>query len=260
MTPALGDRGVVSAPVKGGRVVGPVAELRRFLQAALMTPVVPDQPEAPAARRRRRVVAAVTLAVGAAVLAWALRITPGDPTFHVATLLLAGVWLAGAFASGPLNPGRARTRSGRQDSRAVVQSLALAALLIGLFLAGAVVVARIPWLADSAEELLDHAQHGALPVVALITALNGVAEELYFRGALFAAVGGRHAVAFTTVVYTLTAVPTGIPLLVVAAAILGTTTALQRRVTGGVLGPVVTHVTWSLGMLFLLPYALGLGG
>jgi membrane protease YdiL (CAAX protease family) len=241
-------------------VVGPVSELRRFLQAALVQPVAPELSQSPPALRRRRFVTGVTLVVGVCVLTWALRISPGDPTFYTATLLLAGVWLVGALASGPLYPGRARTRSGRRDGRAIVQSMALATLLIVVFLAGAVVVSRVPWLSDSAEELLDHARFGALPAVALITALNGVAEELYFRGALFAAVGGRHAVAFTTVVYTLTTVPAGIPLLVVAAAILGTTTALQRRVTGGVLGPVVTHVVWSLGMLLLLPYALGIGG
>ncbi|WP_307785203.1 hypothetical protein [Janibacter melonis] len=33
---------------------------------------------------------------------------------------------------------------------------------------------------------------------------------------------------------------------------------LQRRVTGGVLGPIITHLTWSLGMLFLLPPTLDL--
>jgi hypothetical protein len=29
--------------------------------------------------------------------------------------------------------------------------------------------------------------------------------------------------------------------------------ALQRRASGGILGPVLTHVTWSLVMLFALP-------
>ena len=57
----------------------------------------------------------------------------------------------------------------------------------------------------------------------------------------------------TTVVYALTTVGAGIPLLVLAARLLGLLTALQRRVTGGILGPIVTHLTWSLGMLFLLP-------
>ncbi len=48
----------------------------------------------------------------------------------------------------------------------------------------------------------------------------------------------------------------GIPLLVLAAALVGLVVGLQRRVTGGILGPVITHLTWSLGMLFLLPFAL----
>ncbi len=97
---------------------------------------------------------------------------------------------------------------------------------------------------------------GPSRLVAVITAVNGVAEELYFRGALYAGVGRRHAVLVTTVVYALVTAASGIPLLVLAAAILGLVVGLQRRVTGGILGPVVTHVTWSLGMLFLLPEAL----
>ncbi len=51
----------------------------------------------------------------------------------------------------------------------------------------------------------------------------------------------------------------GVPLLVLAALMLGALTALQRRATGGYLAPMVTHLTWSLGMLFLLPSALALG-
>jgi membrane protease YdiL (CAAX protease family) len=97
---------------------------------------------------------------------------------------------------------------------------------------------------------------GSLTLVAVITAVNGVAEELYFRGALYAGVGRRHAVLVTTVVYALVTAAAGIPLLVLAAAVVGLVLGLQRRVTGGILGPIVTHLTWSLGMLFLLPHAL----
>jgi membrane protease YdiL (CAAX protease family) len=140
-----------------------------------------------------------------------------------------------------------------------VQSLALGVLLLGLFLAGGLVVAHLPALRDPVQHLLDHARLGSLPVVALITAVNGIAEEMYFRGALFAAVGRRHAVVTTTVVYAVTTSGAGIPLLVLAAAALGLLTALQRRVTGGILGPVITHLTWSLGMLLLLPLTLRTG-
>ena len=117
-------------------------------------------------------------------------------------------------------------------------------------------MARIPFLRDPVDELLDHAQFGSLALVAVITAFNGIAEELYFRGALYAAVGRRHAVLVTTAVYTLVTAPAGIPLLVLAAAIVGLVVGLQRRVTGGILGPTITHLTWSLGMLFLLPLVL----
>lgn len=239
-----------------GGVPNPVAELRAFVRAALVEPVPRDHTESDRAFRRRRVVAAVTLVVGAGVLAWALRIEPGNSLFYLATVALAVVWAGGALLSGPLHLGRAHTRDGGTHSRAVVQSLALGFLLLVLFLLGAVVVARVPVLRDPVQQLLDHAEYGSLGVVALITVVNGVAEELYFRGALYAGVGRRHAVAATTVVYALVTAASGIPLLVLAAAVVGLVVGLQRRVTGGILGPTVTHLTWSLGMLFLLPPVL----
>lgn len=236
--------------------MNPVSEVRAFVRAALVDPVPRDHHETDAAFRRRRWVAAITLVVGAAVLGWALRIEAGDSLFYVATFALAAVWTIGALVSGPLHLGRAHTRTGTTDSRAVVQSLALGLLLLGVFLLGALVVAHIPFLRDPVNALLDHAQVGSLALVAVITAVNGIAEELYFRGALYAAVGRRHAVLVTTGVYTLVTAPAGIPLLVLAAAIVGLVVGLQRRVTGGILGPIVTHLTWSLGMLFLLPWVL----
>ena len=236
---------------------GPIGELRAFLHATLLNPVAGQRPDPPGARRRRRVVVAVTFVVGSAVLAWALRIEPGDPVFYVAAIALAAVWGVGALASGPLHIGRGHTRAGEREARPVVQSLALATLLLTLFLAGALLVARIPVLRQPVDELLDHARFGSLAAVMSITVLNGVVEELYFRGALYAALPA-HPVLLTTVLYALTTVGSGIPLLVLAAAVIGLVTALQRRVTGGILGPAITHVTWSTGMLLLLPPALGL--
>jgi membrane protease YdiL (CAAX protease family) len=236
-----------------------VREVRDFIRAALVTPVPRDHRVSPAALRRRRVTVVVTLAVGAVLLTITVRTEPGDRRFYLASVALAAVWAIGALVSGPLHLGRAHTRAGAHEARPVVQSLALGALLIAAFLVAGLVVARIPALRDPVQRLLDHARLGSLPLVAAITVVNGVAEELYFRGALYAAVGRAHAVATTTAVYTLTTVASGIPLLVVAAAALGILTALQRRVTGGVLGPMITHVTWSLGMLLLLPLVLTLG-
>jgi len=239
-------------------VIDPVAEVRSFVRAALVTPVPRDHTESDAAFRRRRIVAVVTLVVGSVVLTLALRIPPGDPLFYAATVALAAIWTVGALVSGPLHLGRAHTRSGG-DARPLVQSLALGAILLAVFLLGGFVVAHVPPLRDPVSHLLDHARLGSLALVAAITAVNGIAEELYFRGALYSAVGRRHAVLVTTVVYALTTVGSGIPLLVLAAALLGVLTGLQRRVTGGILGPMVTHLTWSLGMLLLLPLVLSSG-
>ena len=134
-----------------------------------------------------------------------------------------------------------------------MQSLALGLLLLALFLAGALVVARVPVLAGPVDDLLDHARFASLPLVLLITVVNGIAEEIFFRGALYAAIPQRWTVLATTAVYALATVGSGVPLLVFAAVVIGLVCGLQRRVTGGILGPAITHVTWSAGMLLLLP-------
>ncbi|MFT4228569.1 CPBP family intramembrane glutamic endopeptidase [Micropruina sp.] len=228
-------------------------ELRAFVRASLLDPA--DEPST--ASRRRWIVTGVTLIAGAVTLGWSLSIRPGDPLFYPATIGVAVVWLVGAFASGPLRLGHGRTRTGG-TSRALLQGVILGGLLLAVFLAGALLVGRLPWLRGPVDVLLAHAGYGALPIVAAITALNGVAEELFFRGAVFAALT-RWRVAVSTAVYAVATMPSGVPLLVFAAVALGVVTGLQRRATGGVSGPIATHLTWSLGMLFALPWALNVG-
>ena len=38
-----------------------------------------------------------------------------------------------------------------------------------------------------------------------------------------------------------------------AAILLGVVCGLERRASGGILGPILTHCTWSLTMLLVLP-------
>jgi membrane protease YdiL (CAAX protease family) len=54
-----------------------------------------------------------------------------------------------------------------------------------------------------------------------------------------------------------TTVAAGNLLLVVAALVLGLVVGLERRASGGILGPAITHVTWALAMLFGLPLVFG---
>ncbi len=232
--------------------MNPFGEVARFMRAALVDPVPRDHQDTPTQRTRRRIVVGITMLAGAVALGAALAIRPGDTWFYPATMGVGVVWMIGALLSGKLHLGQAWTRTG-QHSRAVVQGLILGGLLLAIFLAGALVVDRIPALRGPVSGLLDHARYGSLPIVAIITAFNGVAEELFFRGAVYASFPRRINAIATTVLYALSTVLSGVPLLTFAAVCLGLLTAAQRRVTGGVVGPIVSHLTWSLGMLFLLP-------
>lgn len=162
--------------------------------------------------------------------------------------------------SGRLYLGAANPRRSDRVSRAIIQSLLIGLLLVALFLAAAVVVAAFPTLRDPLLGLMIHARMGILPLIVALLFLNAVAAELFFRGGLYAATGGQHAVLITTFVFALSTVSTGMPTLVVGAAVLGAVVGLQRRVTGGVLAPIVTHVTWLTGMVLLLPSALTIWG
>ncbi len=238
---------------------GPVAEVRAFFEAALLQPTERNHDETPAQRLRRLIVVAATVVLGTIALGLALAIPPGDPRFYLASLGVAGVWIVGALVSGPLHLGRGRTRAGT-TSRGVLQGFILGAMLLAVFLAGAFVIARIPLLRTPVEQLLDHARHGSLGLVALVTVVGGIAEELFFRGAVFAAFSRRFNLVGSTVLYAASTLFSGVPLLTFAAACLGLLTAAQRRVTGGVAGPITSHLTWSLGMLLLLGPVLDLGG
>lgn len=248
--------GTPTNPIEELTVMNSVREVRDFFTAALVNPVPRDHAETPEQLVQRRWVSAVTLAIASFLMAWTLRISPGDPAIYAATLALGTTWIVGALMSGKLHLGSATTRRGEQDSRAIIQSFLVGLLLVGVFLVGAMIVAAIPTLRDPLLGMLAHARMGILPIMVGLLFLNAVAAELFYRGGLYAATGGPHAVLITTFVFALSTVSTGSPTLVVGAAVLGVVVGLQRRVTGGVLAPIITHVTWLAGMVFLLPAVL----
>ena len=88
----------------------------------------------------------------------------------------------------------------------------------------------------------------------LVTALNGVAEELFFRGAVVRrhprATRCRSPPSPTTAVTLATG---NVMLALRRRASLGAVVGLQRRASGGILAPILTHVTWSVAMLYALP-------
>ena len=191
--------------------------------------------------------------LGALVLGLSLRIDPGSRWFYPATLGLAAVWAVGAFASGPLHLGRIAVRD--RHARPILTPIVIGLGLAAVFVAGAFLVRTVDVL-DGLEgqvvTIIDYADQGSLPLLAVITAVNGVAEELFFRGAAYAAIT-RHPVLWTTVAYAVATLATGNVMLSFAAVLLGLVVGLERRASGGILAPILTHCTWSLTMLVALP-------
>jgi uncharacterized protein len=225
-----------------------------WLRRSLVEVVPRDQRDTPAALRRRQLVVLGVIVVGGIVLGWSLRLDPGSNLFYVGTAVLAGVWTAGAFLSGPLHLGRIATDD--RLRRPVLTPLVLGLGLAAVFVAGGLVVRQVPWLDRQVSSVMDFADQGALPVLVVITAVNGIAEELFFRGAAYAAIP-RHPIVWTTVMYVVATLATGNVMLGFAAILLGVLCGLQRRASGGILAPAITHVSWSLVMLVALPLLFG---
>ena len=61
----------------------------------------------------------------------------------------------------------------------------------------------------------------------------------------------------STLLYAVATSASGNPMLGFAALILGAVCAWERRNTGGVLAPVLTHVVWGLLMVLALPPVFG---
>ena len=222
-----------------------------IVRSVLIDKVERDHWQSDAAFLRRRIVVAITLALGATLLGLSFSVRQGNPAFYPLTFGLAAAWTLGSLLSGPLHLGHILL-AGRLR-RPTITPIAVGLLLAALFVLGALIVRTIPSLVRLTEDVLGYARLGNLWIILVITLVNGVAEELFFRGALFAAIGVRHAVLISTVLYVLATVAGGNPVLVFAAAVLGTVVALERRASGGILAPILTHITWSLSMLFVLP-------
>ncbi|MFC7625692.1 CPBP family intramembrane glutamic endopeptidase [Microlunatus sp. GCM10028923] len=191
----------------------------------------------------------VVLAGGVGLLHLSFASPPGSTRFYGLSLALAAVWLIG----GLLVPVDLWPVPRRSRARTFVAPVMAGLLLAVIFVIGAILVDRLPVLGDGLSGVFGYAARGLLPLVLLITVINAVAEELFFRGALWRLTRPGHRYAVTTLLYVLATIATGHPLLVFAAAVLGLVTGRLRQVTGGVLAPILAHSTWSVIMLLAVP-------
>lgn len=206
--------------------------------------------------------AAVGLA-GSALLRSSFTAKTGSARFYLLTSSLVGTWAAGALAAGPVrwhgNDHRGADGSGagacRGNAGQAAGTLVLLPALTGAAtFAGFYAIARLArhhrGLHRAIASVLRYVDGGSTPVVVLVAAGGGVAEEMYFRGALW---GGPRPLSTTTLAYAASTAATGNPALVLAGLVTSVVFGWQRAATGGVLAPAVTHVTWSLLMLRYLP-------
>jgi hypothetical protein len=218
----------------------------------LLDPVPRDHRESDDAFRHRRRVVAGTAVAGAGLLGVSLSTEPDSPEFYALTLGTAAVWAVGGLTSGPLHLGWARAEDSTYR-RPVVVPVLIGAGAFAAFYGSALIARRIPVLDEAITSVLQYAHQGSDPLVLLTALANGAAEELFFRGGLYAAVGSGHPVVLSTAGYTLATVATRNPALVLASTAMGALFALQRRASGGVQASTLTHLTWSALMLRYLP-------
>ena len=188
----------------------------------------------------------------AALLRSSFAAKAGSTRFYLLTTGLAGTWTGGALGAGPvpwLGDGW-RKRPGSAARAFIVVPVVTGAATFAVFYGAARVARSHRTLRDAITSVLRYAEAGSTPLVVLIASTSGVAEELFFRGALWS---GSRPLRTTTLAYAASTAATGNPALVLAGLITSVIFGWQRDATGGVLAPAITHVTWSVLMLRYLP-------
>lgn len=92
--------------------------------------------------------------------------------------------------------------------------------------------------------------------IAALTAVIVVGEELVWRGVAVAIARARPravVIAVSVALYVLPQLPGHVPVLICAAAALGTILVVQRLVSGRLTDVVITHAIWSIAIFVLLP-------
>jgi membrane protease YdiL (CAAX protease family) len=193
-----------------------------------------------------------TVALGTALLGRSMSSRAGSREFYALTFGVAGTWLAGGVATGPVPLASEQSRRNAARELLVVP-VAVGSGMFALFYLAALAASRVPELDKALTSVLKYADEGSTRLVLSTTLANAVAEEVFFRGALYTAADPRRAVAVSTAGYVLSTTATRNPALILASGVMGTVFAVQRRNTGGVLAPTVTHLTWAALMLRFLP-------
>jgi membrane protease YdiL (CAAX protease family) len=226
------------------------AQRRRSVRIADLLDPAPEPADTGPAQTPLRLMGIVAaLVVGAALLAATLRVKEGSLWFDLLGLLVAATWLIGARVSGPI-----RIRPTRPSPHVTaLWALAIAGLSFLGFLGADLIGQHISFVSSALHSVLARADTGPRAIVLVVALVNGVAEEAFFRGALYSELSAHRPVLTSTIIYVVVTAATGNVALIVAAAVMGVIFALERRATGSILASTITHLGWSTLMIFCLP-------
>lgn len=192
--------------------------------------------------------------LGALGLFLARRSGDGTPGFYALTVVTAVIYAAAWWVWGDRGAFR---NAGAGD---VARGAAVGAALAVVFMLGALVVRCIPFLAEPVHELLSMPSAGGWAPTVAVLIINGIGEELVYRGAVPHQLRGRFSElgvgALSTLLYCVVTIAMGVPLLVFAAGVLGAVCFFEASRTRGLLSPVAVHLTWSTTMLVAMPLVL----
>ena len=194
--------------------------------------------------------------LGALGLFLARRAGDGTAGFYWATAFTAVVYAAAWWLWG-----NRQAFMGPKKLIDVLRGALIGAALALVFVLGALVVQHIPFLAGPAAELLDTPDKGGYALTLLVLVVNGIGEELVFRDVVPRQLRGMgqsvvQAGVWSTLAYSLVTCVMGVPLLVFAAGVLGAVAYFEAAKTGRLYSPIAVHLTWSIGMLLILPQFL----
>jgi membrane protease YdiL (CAAX protease family) len=176
----------------------------------------------------------------------------GSPHFYLLSTGLTATLTAGALGAGPVRwyGEEWRGRPGAAARDVVGVPVLVGAVTFAGFYGAARVVRKHPALRRVIASVFRYADEGSTPLVVLIAASGAVAEELFYRGALWR---GPRPLRATTLAYVTSTSAAGNPALILAGLVTSVIFGWQREASGGVLAPAVTHITWSLLMLRHIP-------
>lgn len=196
--------------------------------------------------------------VGALGLFCARQAGDGSIGFYAFTVFTACVYAAGWWVWGSRD-----AFAGPRAVPQIVRGVVIGAALAVVFVIGALVVSRIPFLAGPVAQLLDTPDQGGLAPTLAVLVINGVGEELVYRDMVPRQLrprlgGGRTSNevtvgAVSVAIYCLATIAMGVPLLVFAAAVLGVVCFFEASRAQRLFSPIAVHLTWSITMLLVMP-------